>query len=381
MTLSETGTEDVVRSTGPTVLPPPLPSLPVAEQSTPPPIVPAKGTLSGTGTIGPDVSLSPSSLTFPTVPVGASSSARTVRLTNTGTVTLVINAIGTAGDFSQTNTCGSFVSGGANCAIAVTFKPKAAGTTTGLLLAGDNSATGALQGVALSGTGLVFTSGPHPPVVPPRPKLPVPGQPNAPVLPPQLPSLPVPGQPNAPVLPPQLPSLPVPGQANAPVLPPQLPSLPVPAQPTHHASNSPQTVTLSGTGTMPLVSVSSPSLTFSARNVGTSGSAQTVRLTNTGKAALTISSITASGDFSQTNTCASGAAAGSFCTVNVAFKPTTTGSRTGRLTITDNHNGVAGSTQTVTLSGTGEPVVHRPGPIVLPPRPPSIPISLQTAKP
>jgi hypothetical protein len=363
-------------------------------------------------TIGPNVSLSPSSLTFPAEFVGATSSPLTVTLTNTGTVSLTILGIGTGGAFSQTNNCGKTVSGGANCAIAVTFKPKAAGTTTGLLLVGDNSATGALQGVALSGTGLVFTTGPHPPVVLPRPKLPVPGQPNAPVLPPeppslpapgqpnapvlppqlpslpvpaqpnapvlppQLPSLPVPGQPNAPVLPPQLPSLPVPAQPNAPVLPPQLPSLPAPGQPTHHASNSPQTVTLSGTGTTPLASVSSPSLTFSAQNVGTS-SAQTVRLINTGKASLAISNITASGDFSQTNTCAGSAAAGSFCTINVAFKPTTTGSRTGTLTITDNNNGVAGSTQTVTLSGTGEPVVLRPSSIVPPPRPQSIPISLQ----
>ena len=39
----------------------------------------------------------------------------------------------------------------------------------------------------------------------------------------------------------------------------------------------------------------------------------------------------------------------------MTFSPTATGPLTGTLTITDNNNGVAGSTQTVTLSGTGAP--------------------------
>ncbi len=344
-------------------------------------------TVSGTGVAPtPVAGVSPLSLRFSNQGVGTTSGSQPVTLSNTGTAALTITNIAASANFGQTNNCGSSVAVSGSCTINVTFAPTGTGTLTGTLSITDNNngVTGSMQTVLLSGTGInPILHWPGPIVLPPPPSHPVPGQPR---LPPTVPPTVTPGgtgtepvvrSPGPTVLPLPPPSLPVPGQPNAPVLPPQLPSLPAPGQPTHNASNSPQTATLSGTGTMPLVSVSSPSLTFSAQYVGTSGSAQTVRLINTGKASLAISSITASGDFSQTNTCAGGAAAGSFCTINVAFKPTTTGSRTGTLTITDNNDGVAGSTQTVTLSGTGEPVAHRPSPIVLPPRPPSIPILLQ----
>jgi hypothetical protein len=193
-------------------------------------------TLSGTGT-GLALSLSPSSLTFPAEIVGTSSSAQTVTLTNTGTASLTISSIGAGGDFSQTNTCGTTVSVSANCTISVTFKPTAAGTWTGTLSISDN-APGSPQTVALSGTGLVFTVGPHPPTVPRRlPSFPVPGQPTAPVLPIRPASLPVPGRPSMPPIVP-LP-VPPPGTGTEPVvrspgpivLPLEAPSLPAPEQP------------------------------------------------------------------------------------------------------------------------------------------------------
>jgi hypothetical protein len=125
----------------------------------------------------------------------------------------------------------------------------------------------------------------------------------------------------------------------------------------------------------PVVGVSPSSLTFSSQSVGTTSASQSVTLSNTGTATLTIISIAASANFGEANNCGGSVAASGSCTINVAFTPTTTGTRTGTLTITDNNNGVAGSTQTVTLSGTGfERVVHWPGPIVLPPRPPSHPV-------
>jgi hypothetical protein len=58
----------------------------------------------------------------------------------------------------------------------------------------------------------------------------------------------------------------------------------------------------------------------------------------------------------------------------VTFKPESAGTRTGALSISDN---ATGSPQTAELSGTGEPVVRRPGPFDLLPRPEPIPISLQ----
>jgi len=124
---------------------------------------------------------------------------------------------------------------------------------------------------------------------------------------------------------------------------------------TDNASNSPQTVSLNGTGiiSVPVAGVSPPGLMFSSQNIGITSASQPVTLSNTGTAALAITGIAASGDFAQTNTCGTGIAQGTSCTINVTFTPEATGPLTGTLTITDNSNGVAGVTQSVSLSGTG----------------------------
>src|SRR5205823_4856317 len=84
--------------------------------------------------------------------------------------------------------------------------------------------------------------------------------------------------------------------------------------------------------------------------VGMTSAPQAVTLSNSGSAALTISSIAVSGDFAQTNTCGGVLAAGANCAINVTFTPTATGTRTGTLTVTDN---ASGSPQTATLTGIG----------------------------
>ena len=106
-------------------------------------------------------------------------------------------------------------------------------------------------------------------------------------------------------------------------------------------------------GPLPAAGLSTNSLTFSGQGLGTTSSAQSVTLKNTGTAALTIASIVATRDFAETNNCGSSVAASGSCTINVTFTPTAPGTRSGSLTITDNNNGLTGSTQTVTLSGTG----------------------------
>jgi hypothetical protein len=104
------------------------------------------------------------------------------------------------------------------------------------------------------------------------------------------------------------------------------------------------------------------SLAFPAQSVGSRSSAQTVTLTNTGNGALTLTGIATSANFGQTNNCGSRVAAKGSCTISVTFAPTAVGSLSGTLTITDNSKGVAGSAQTVTLSGTGtNPVVPLAG--------------------
>ena len=74
---------------------------------------------------------------------------------------------------------------------------------------------------------------------------------------------------------------------------------------TSNASSSPDQVTLTGTGASasPVVSLGVDHLTFASQNVGTTSAAQTVTLQNVGNAALIITSIAATGDFSATTTC------------------------------------------------------------------------------
>jgi len=127
-------------------------------------------------------------------------------------------------------------------------------------------------------------------------------------------------------------------------------------------STSPQVYSLTGKGatTVPGVGLAPTSLAFGNQVLNTTSAAMTVTLTNTGTSALTINSITASGDFAATSTGATAcpispatlpATAGSnTCTINVTFTPTALGARAGTLTITDN---AGGSPQTVPLTGTG----------------------------
>ena len=125
---------------------------------------------------------------------------------------------------------------------------------------------------------------------------------------------------------------------------------------TDNATGSPQTVTLSGTGTAatPGIMLAPSALTFASATVGTTSTAQTLTLSNPGTGALAVTSIAASGDFGQTNTCGASVAAGTNCTVSVTFTTTATGTRTGAITITDN---ATGSPQSVTLTGTGTTAV------------------------
>jgi len=115
-----------------------------------------------------------------------------------------------------------------------------------------------------------------------------------------------------------------------------------------------QTVALSGTGVAPPgVSLSPASMAFGVTAVGSSSARQTVTLTNNGGLVLSVGSVTVTGDFAVaagSSNCGSVVAAGSSCTLQVVFAPTTGGPRNGTLTVTDN---AAGSPQTISLTGTG----------------------------
>jgi hypothetical protein len=123
-----------------------------------------------------------------------------------------------------------------------------------------------------------------------------------------------------------------------------------------NAPGSPTSVSLSGTGVAPALSVSTPS-DFGSVTVGSTSSAQSIAVSNGGTASLTISSIaiggTNAGDFSQSNNCPvspATLAGGSNCTVQVSFTPSAQGSRSGSLVVTTADAGT--STQTLGGSGT-----------------------------
>jgi hypothetical protein len=122
---------------------------------------------------------------------------------------------------------------------------------------------------------------------------------------------------------------------------------------TDNAPGSPQTISLTGMTTpAPALTLSPSSITFAGQYVGTSGLPQTITATNSGDAALTISSVsTSSKDFGVLNACGSSLAAGASCSIGVFFDPASSGTISGALTIADN---ASGSPQTVPLSGLGQ---------------------------
>jgi hypothetical protein len=115
------------------------------------------GSGSGPPPSAPVVSLSSTSLTFGQQGMGTTSTAQAVTLSNTGNASLSISSItlsGTnSGDFAESGNCVSTVAPGNNCTINVTFTPSAMGSRSASLVIADN-ASGSPQTVSLTGTGV-----------------------------------------------------------------------------------------------------------------------------------------------------------------------------------------------------------------------------------
>ena len=102
---------------------------------------------------------------------------------------------------------------------------------------------------------------------------------------------------------------------------------------------------------VPKMSLSSASLVFPRQQVGTQSDGQTVSITNTGDADLTVSSLATSSDFVESDTCAGAPVVpAASCSVAVRFAPNAIGTRDGVLTVYGN---VAGGQATVALTGMG----------------------------
>jgi hypothetical protein len=123
-----------------------------------PQVIPLAGVGSDDGT--PGAQLAPASLNFGTLLVGTSVT-KSATLTNTGTGTLLIKPIGLAGNYSQSNNCGTSLAAGKSCTISLKLAPKSAGTFGGLLSVYDD-VSGGRQVVSLTGAGTVVSLTPNP---------------------------------------------------------------------------------------------------------------------------------------------------------------------------------------------------------------------------
>jgi hypothetical protein len=317
--------------------------------------------LGGMGTpAAPGVNLSPTTLVFSNQPISVPSAAQDVTLKNTGAGTLTIGSIAASGDFQETNNCGSNLASGSTCTVAVTFTPTAAGTRTGTLIFTDNG-PGSPQSIALSGTGIdapLVTLSPlnltfgsvnvSSSSAPQSVTLTNTGTAALSITSISLTS----GSPNFSESNTCPASLAI--GANCTIAVTFTPTTPGALGGTVTISdntyNTPQSISLSGTGVGPEAVLSTGSLTFATQNLGTTSAAQIVTLYNEGTSTLTGIGISLTGDFAQTNTCSTTLAAGSNCSISVTFTPTATGTRTGTLSVADS---APGSPQTVSLTGTG----------------------------
>jgi sugar lactone lactonase YvrE len=300
-------------------------------------------------------SLSTAQLTFGSQQVGTSSRAQTIVFTNTGSIAASITSVDASTNFTDTTNCSGTLAAGSSCSVNVFFAPTATGSLSGTVTFSDSVGT---QAVTLQGQGIdagltvtpsfaIFGAQ----VVGTTSQAQTLTATNSGTVPLTLAPITVSG------------NFATSNQCPA--------TLQVGASCLISVSFSPNAAgTLSGSlvigdtsgqasaqaivsgqGTVAGIVTSPSTLSFGSLPVGSTSQAQTVTVTNTGTAALQIGAISGTGDFAETDNCASSTlAAGSYCLINVTMTPTTTGTRTGSIQI---NNGVDGA-HTIALTGMGQ---------------------------
>jgi len=337
---------------------------------------PQNVSLSGTGTAPGFSAPRPACLDFGSQLVGSATAACALVITNNGNVDLTISNIAitgaNAGDFSSVPTGAQnlVVHAGNSTTVNVTFKPIAVGARTAAVTFTDN-ASGSPQSVALTGTGVAPVFSSNSPVdfgsqqvgtTTPAKAVTLTNTGTAPLT---ITSITLGGT-NAPdfAYSPSAPGMPQTVQPNASFTFNMTfkPSVAGGEQATltvaDNASGSPQTIQLSGTGTVAGISCGTTcSLAFGNQLINTASSALTATITNTGQAPLTISNIAVTGanaaEFVPTPTGAQNIVvpAAQSTTISVVFTPTATGTRSATLALTNNVPN--GSPFNISLSGTG----------------------------
>jgi len=308
--------------------------------------------LTGTGT-APGIQVTPALLNFGSQGVATTSTGQIVTIQNTGTANLSVSNIATTGDFTTSSNCAN-VPAGSNCGLVVTFAPTAAGTRIGTVTFTDNAGSGEQsQQVNLSGVGAVAgaTLSPSTLTFPDT----LVGA-NSFVL-----NTTLTNSGAAPLTGIDISVLGDFAQSNAcpaTLAPAASCNFSVTYAPTVAGAESgtltvtdslgTQTVPLAGTGLKPGASLNTAQLVFGGQLVTTSSSAQTVVFTNSGSSPVSITSVKPTDNFTDTTNCSGAIAAGTSCSINVVFTPTTTGALRGSVTLTD-----TAGTQVIAAQGQG----------------------------
>lgn len=320
-----------------------------------------------------DVQLSPQVIPFGAEPLGVPSAAQTITVTNNSGSTVTFTSIATTGDY-QVATSGTScfinvpLSTGSSCAIATTFTPTGtgdSGANQGTLVLTDNASgspqtallkgTGVTSLVALSPTGLSFSSQFVGTTSAPQDVTLV----NSGTSTLNITSVAV--TTNSGFAETNNCGTSVAAGSSCTITVTFSPTASGTASATlsvtDNATGSPQTVSLAGTGSSPAASLSASTLNFGSQVLNTSSTTpQSVVLTNSGNASLSITAISIGGTnpseftLAKPNPCGSTVAQGSSCTIQVNFKPTSAGSQSATLSISDN---APNSPQAVKLTGAG----------------------------
>ncbi len=323
--------------------------------------------LSGTGLPAGSLTIAPTMQQFPASAVGTTSAVQTSTISNTTTQPIYLSSgsLTDTTDFAQSDTCNGLIAAGSTCTVVFTFMPKTTGAlnskynihnlnTPASALSVTLSANGTGAPVAtLSPATLTFSATVNAPASNQTVTLSNSGNAALSIGSVTLGgtnpgSFSIVSQTCAATLAPNS-SCTVTisftqtavGTANATLIT------------TDNASPTTQTVALTGTVAGVASATLAPGALAFSTVAGTSSAAQTLTLTNTGSAALTISSISLAGSnptlFTQATTCGATLAAAASCTISVTFKPGAVGTFTATLSVTDN---AASSPQTATLTGT-----------------------------
>ncbi len=336
--------------------------------------------LTGTGYGIPELSFTPTSLTFASTNINATSATQTITLKDTGTDYLGFSGITIAGvnssEFTITNnTCSTYLAPAGTCVLTISFKPTASGPQGAYVVVSDNAnnVTGSIQIAALSGTGVAVPAAGVSPTTLTYTSTNVGATSaaqtstitNSGTGPLTITSITIGGTNSGDYAETNTCGATLVAGANC--------IISVTFTPTaagtrsaaititdnaNNVSGTTQTINLSGTGAgIPAAAVAPTTVVFPNQNVGVLSAAQTIILSNSGTAALTVSNIAISGtngsDFGTTNNCMGSVAIGGNCSIFVTFTPGAPGSRSAVLTVTDNAGNVTGSMQMVVLTGTG----------------------------